>query len=206
MKIKDDLYKRLGIKRNATKAEIKKAFHKKAAEHHPDRMGGNHAEMSLINIAYETLKDDAKRHNYDHDFDDLPPDEQQALSMALEIFISCINPSPVSNILDDAIGKIQRINQAGRQSIAEGERGIKLYRTITKRLQRRDGANTSILHHAMETEIEKFERSIVQAEKSIEVNNVAIEMLKEYKYTPDSQQPQSRMGMYFNVTDNQGGW
>jgi len=202
MKIKDDLYKRLGIKRNASKAEIKKAFHKKAAENHPDKKGGNHAEMSLVNIAYETLKDDAKRHNYDHDFDDLPPTEQMALSVAIEVFMSCINPDPRADILDAAIGKIQKISQAGRRAISETQAGVKLYGGIIKRLERRKGANKGLLHHAIETEMEKAERSIAQDEHKIEINDMAIEMLKEYKYTPEQGQPEDRscLGMYFNVT------
>jgi len=202
MKIKDDLYKRLGIKRNASKADIKKAFHKKAAENHPDLKGGNHAEMSLVNIAYETLKDDAKRHNYDNDFDDLPPTEQLALSTAIEVFMSCINPNPHADILGAAINNIQKMNQAGRKAIADTHRGSKLYGAILKRLERRKGGNKSVLHHAIETEMEKAERSIAQDEHRIEINDMAIEMLKEYKYTPEKQdqQGQSRLGMYFNVT------
>jgi len=59
-----DYYDVLGVKKGATKADIKKAFREKAKKHHPDK-GGNEAEFKKINEAYETLSDDSKRSQYD---------------------------------------------------------------------------------------------------------------------------------------------
>ncbi|SCN12615.1 heat shock protein DnaJ homologue Pfj2, putative [Plasmodium malariae] len=60
-----DYYKRLGIKRNATKEEISKAYRKLAKEYHPDV--APHKEKDFIEIAnaYETLSDPEKRKLYD---------------------------------------------------------------------------------------------------------------------------------------------
>ncbi len=60
-----DYYKTLGIEKNASKDEIKKAFHKKAHEYHPDKKGGNEAKFKEVNEAYQTLSDDQKRASYD---------------------------------------------------------------------------------------------------------------------------------------------
>lgn len=48
------------------------------------------------------------------------------------------------------------MNQAGRKAIADTHRGAKLYGAILKRLERRKGANKGLLHHAIETEKEKW--------------------------------------------------
>lgn len=60
-----DYYKTLGIDRNATQDEVKKAFRKLAHEHHPDKKGGNDAKFKEASEAYSVLGDEAKRKQYD---------------------------------------------------------------------------------------------------------------------------------------------
>ncbi len=62
---KRDYYDVLGIGKSASDDEIKKAFRKKAIEHHPDKQGGDEAKFKEINEAYEVLKDERKRQRYD---------------------------------------------------------------------------------------------------------------------------------------------
>lgn len=59
-----DYYKILGVAKTATQEEIKKAYRKLAMDHHPDR-GGDTVRFAEINEAYDTLKDPAKRAEYD---------------------------------------------------------------------------------------------------------------------------------------------
>lgn len=61
---KRDYYEILGLGKDASDDEIKKAFRKVAIEHHPDR-GGDEAKFKEANEAYEVLKDPAKRQRYD---------------------------------------------------------------------------------------------------------------------------------------------
>jgi len=60
-----DYYKLLGVERSATEAEIKKAYRKLAAKHHPDKPTGDEAKFKEINEAYEVLGDKEKREQYD---------------------------------------------------------------------------------------------------------------------------------------------
>ena len=59
-----DYYKTLGVPRDASQEEIKKAFRKLARTHHPDA-GGDEAKFKEINEAYEVLSDEKKRNLYD---------------------------------------------------------------------------------------------------------------------------------------------
>jgi molecular chaperone DnaJ len=59
-----DYYKVLGVQKNASPDEIKKAFRKLAHEHHPDK-GGNEAKFKELNEAYQVLGDQQKRSQYD---------------------------------------------------------------------------------------------------------------------------------------------
>lgn len=60
-----DYYKILGVNKTASAAEIKKAFHKKAHEYHPDKQGGDEAKFKEVNEAYQVLSNDQKRAQYD---------------------------------------------------------------------------------------------------------------------------------------------
>ncbi|MDO4902474.1 MAG: molecular chaperone DnaJ [bacterium] len=61
---KSDYYDVLGVKKDASADEIKKAFRRKAVELHPDK-GGDEAKFKEVNEAYEVLKDKEKRQRYD---------------------------------------------------------------------------------------------------------------------------------------------
>ncbi|HMO78592.1 MAG TPA: DnaJ C-terminal domain-containing protein [Candidatus Paceibacterota bacterium] len=60
-----DYYKILGIDKNASKEDIKKAFRKLAHQYHPDKKDGDEKKFKEINEAYNILSDDKKRAQYD---------------------------------------------------------------------------------------------------------------------------------------------
>ena len=65
---KRDYYEVLGVKKDASAEEIKKAYRKAAMKYHPDRNPGNaeaEAKFKECGEAYEVLSDDSKRQRYD---------------------------------------------------------------------------------------------------------------------------------------------
>ncbi len=62
---KRDYYEVLGVGKEASADEIKKAFRKAAVKYHPDKEGGDEAKFKEVNEAYEVLKDAQKRQRYD---------------------------------------------------------------------------------------------------------------------------------------------
>jgi len=60
-----DHYQTLGIAKNATPDEIKKAYRKLASKHHPDK-GGDTATFQKIEEAYRILSDPQQRQQYDN--------------------------------------------------------------------------------------------------------------------------------------------
>ncbi len=60
----EDYYKILGVSRDASKDEIKKAYRKLAHKYHPDK-GGDEETFKKISEAYHVLSDEKKRAQYD---------------------------------------------------------------------------------------------------------------------------------------------
>lgn len=60
-----DYYKTLGVSKDASQDEIKKAFRKLAHQHHPDKEGGDAAKFKEASEAYAVLSDENKRAQYD---------------------------------------------------------------------------------------------------------------------------------------------
>lgn len=59
-----DYYAILGVEKNASEDEIKKAFRRAAHQHHPDK-GGDPAKFKDVNEAYQVLGDKQKKQAYD---------------------------------------------------------------------------------------------------------------------------------------------
>jgi len=65
---KQDYYATLGVAREASADDLKRAYRKLAMQHHPDRNPGDkqaEAKFKELNEAYDVLKDDQKRAAYD---------------------------------------------------------------------------------------------------------------------------------------------
>lgn len=64
----EDLYRVLGVSKTASEEDIKKAYRKLAAKHHPDKNPGNKSaeqRFKRINQAYQVLSDSKRRQAYD---------------------------------------------------------------------------------------------------------------------------------------------
>lgn len=71
-----DYYSILGINKNASEKDIRKAYKTKSMQHHPDR-GGDEEKFKEVNEAYSTLKDPQKKAMYDQ-YGTADPQQAQA--------------------------------------------------------------------------------------------------------------------------------
>ncbi len=60
-----DYYEILGVDRNASEGEIKRAYRKLAHQHHPDKSGGEDKKFKESNEAYQVLGSKEKKEQYD---------------------------------------------------------------------------------------------------------------------------------------------
>ena len=60
-----DYYDTLGVPRNASQSDIKKAYKKQSMQHHPDRTGGDDTKFKDVYEAYQVLGNSEKKQMYD---------------------------------------------------------------------------------------------------------------------------------------------
>lgn len=123
---KRDYYEVLGISRNATKDEIKKAYRKLAMQYHPDRNPGDkQAEDNFKEAAeaYEILSHDEKKVNYDrfgHEGVRGSTFGTEGFSSVNDIFSHFSDIFGGSSIFDDFFGGSQRGRSRRRGSGTPG--------------------------------------------------------------------------------------
>lgn len=91
----ENCFEILGIQRNASKAEVRRAYRRLSAEKHPDKRPGDEKavdEFQKIGTAYETLTDDAKRAKYEDYLDNPGKYWQYTLANVKEVY------APKSNV------------------------------------------------------------------------------------------------------------
>jgi DnaJ family protein C protein 9 len=60
-----DLYEILGVTCEATAAQLRKAYYRKSLKCHPDKVAGKQDEFQALTVAYNILKDENSRKEYD---------------------------------------------------------------------------------------------------------------------------------------------
>jgi len=100
---KRDYYDVLGVPKNATEEDIKKAYRKLAMKHHPDRNQGSDAAKSEEKFkeakeAYEMLSDGQKRAAYDqHGHAGVDPTWAAAAARVAKVLAALPKPSATSS-------------------------------------------------------------------------------------------------------------
>ncbi len=146
--MKRDYYEILGVSREATVQEIKKAYRKLALKYHPDRNPGNKEAEELFKEAaeaYEVLRDPEKRRLYDmHGHQGLSGAGFQGFNAADDIF------STFSDLFEDFFGF--STGQGRTRSGVGPERGSDLRYDITiEFLEAAKGAEKEIEIERLET-------------------------------------------------------
>jgi curved DNA-binding protein CbpA len=134
MSPKDDLYTRLGVSRDASPTEIKRAYRRASKRAHPDTEGGSPEKWAALVEAHDVLSDPERRRRYDEtgDYTAGEPDNHQAAVMirvvqamaivegqlAGQSYVSVDWPRKIREIFQTDIGRLRPgIAQMDRQRL-----------------------------------------------------------------------------------------
>jgi DnaJ-class molecular chaperone len=194
-----DPYKILGVARDATPGDIKKAFRRLSSEFHPDRNKDPAAtkRMKDINWASDILSDPEKRANFDQ-FG--TPDNQvhkTAVRMLMELFAMLID-SDYEDIIEAAFknltdlqGKIVRNRQEAQNDISRMAQRRKLFR-------RKKG--DSMFDVIFDQKTQRAENALASMEEQEKVLKVMLEMLTDYESLVEKRPMATTKAFYTTMT------
>ncbi len=182
---KKSLYDPLGVDKNASKEEIKKAYRDKSKETHPDKKG-NADEFKEIARAYSILSVDAKRKRYDTTGNENPEREfeQKFMGLANQTFMQLMEQVDIHHTdlvaeFKDVL-KTLRYNMVKERLTARDQ--IEKYEEVKKRLKSKGNQAIIVL---LDGGIQNSKERIANLEEEIDFFDKAIEVAQDYDYNFD---------------------
>lgn len=210
----ENLYKTLGINKNSTAEEIKKAYRDLATKHHPDKSGEDE-KFKEVSHAYMVLKDPIKRKHYD-DIGEESRIINSPAAKACEILTGCISSfiserkpdnidEMVPAIKDFINGEVQKVNA----TIAAIKSEIKLNEKLKKNLKTKTKKYQNIILNTINVKIDLMEKQLraIEEENYKQTAAIMINILDNYEISePDVE---NQFAFHINnmmPTATTGGW
>ena len=186
-----DLYKLLGLKRGASKAEVRKAYRRKAKVSHPDK-GGSAEAFSALATAHDVLSDERRRERYDATGEIVAAKPNNADVAAIEIIAQKLGLIIHSEHDVSALGIGEMIEQAIREDIARRQAGIADHNRAIERAARlrarvkrkADGADNT-LARVLDWHERSAKDLIKKSEDAVSSMERALEILDGYSFIDD---------------------
>jgi len=180
-------YDELGVNRDATDGEIKKAYKKKAQKSHPDR-GGSTDDFQRHSAAYALLSDKTRRERYDSTGDTGDRGVSGAVFRELAgLFLHCLDQvSDISrvNIIRMMEQQIMNVSSQHLQALQQNQAKIDKRKNALRRVKR-EGFN--FLAKVIESDIKTMEVRAASIQEAIELSSAMMVELKAYEYIVDSE-------------------
>lgn len=194
-------YDTLGVPRDASPDQIKRAYRRKAAKAHPDK-GGSAEDMAALNRAKDCLNDPALRLGYDQTGNDGrgPAIEEQAQVALMALFESLLNLSQGQILRAATTAAQSQLSQAkqARTSMEIARRNLMAKRAQVWRAATGPDAFALVL----DKHINAIDVGLTTNDGQQQVMRRLLELLKEYAEQPA---PSSPFGAEFDMRGNRIG-
>jgi len=187
-----ELYDILGVPKDASQEEIKKAFKSKAGKCHPDRNQDDpNATSKFQNLqrAYAVLKDESRRQRYDEtgsEETNVPSLDENANGIIAKIYLDLAqrNGFVARDYLADTTKALQN---ALRQCHIDKRKAEEEYSRLEYLID--NTAAGEYLIAMLQDHLSEIGRTKAHAAEGAEVMGRALELLDEYRYTGEVPQP-----------------
>jgi len=185
-----DLYEDLGVSKDATQQEIKKAYKGKAHRHHPDK-GGDSETFHAVAFAYSVLSDPKRREKYDKDG---TTEKQKGPEFHAEKVIHMwINEILEQDTLPrDFVQELVDRVSSGRDQLSKAQNQtnfrIKKFKKLLGRVTSESPGHT-IFDNALEKKIRDCEQQLKQIEEQLEISKAMEAIIENYNDTEERDAP-----------------
>lgn len=184
------LYDDLGVPKDASADDIKRAFRKRAHENHPDK-GGTPEKFYPIQRAYAVLGNPHRRSEYDRSGNTNPVDSRdEALAELAGLLLQVIAREDVDpdrfRLIDWARDHIRKTSDSMHKEIAGYRKTIAKRERVLKRLRHKKGTE-SVVFKVFAAAIEATRQGIYRKENEIKKGDAMLEILEDYDYALDEE-------------------
>ena len=176
-------YETLGVPPDASEETLKKAYRRARAKAHPDREGGNHSKMQLVQRAWETLSDPQKRERYDHTGEDglssEPSIEQRAQQVFSQMLNAWLEKEQFVEPLKDFSTNIARVKSQVAANLTSARKKLVRVEKRAKVLKQKSKGQ-DIFQFCVEQKIKSIRAEIAQWELEGQIAETVEELLKGY--------------------------
>ena len=184
----EDLYTILGIERDATSDQIKKAYRKLSKIHHPDK-GGDSQLFVEIQVAYEILMDEDTRANYDATGsigENTIPLKTAAMNIVMGLWDQILNYKSSCNNTDidmekEFLLKLRDMIKDAEKNIKSINKHLKILRKISECIVYKGNSN-NLLKMFTDDKIKSGEDQIRKLERRIKELDEAKIISGDYDY------------------------
>lgn len=196
----DDPYSILGLKKSATRDQVRAAFRRLSKQHHPDA-GGDPRQFSALKAAHDLLVDEPRRAHWDKSGWDRGNEEQLrgqafgALAGCLQGVLAGDDEPKLIDVVARMRAMIQDFIKRQRQSLEQHRKVLARVDSMKGRFRRKSG--TSALAPLLEGQRGQLLNAIQNIERQILVNEEALRVLQDELF--DSEKLVTTRYQYANV-------
>lgn len=194
-----NLYDVLGVNKDATKEEIKKAHRNGVKKNHPDK-GGDAEVFQQIQLAYDVLSDEQRRNTYDTTGETDKPKDMftEMFASFIDSLISHLETSNTDNIdlidLGNSMLQQELVNLTDKQRMVN--RSLAMLEKALGRMDSKKG--NTLMKDVTQSKIKGYILQLTKLEEGISFYKKAMEELQEFIYTFEQEERP--------LTNNNGFW
>jgi curved DNA-binding protein CbpA len=185
-----DLYGELGIRADATAAEIDRAYRRRARAVHPDA-GGSAEAFQALSRAYEILSDPERRRLYDETGETREPPRDTVTARAMQHIGELVGSVLDSDVPFEGVDLVAAIRDTLAKQAADVAAAIarldnqaQRAEAMARRFRRASGEN--LIRRTLERRAGEIRRSATRMQKEADAFAKAIEILADYDFDVDS--------------------
>ncbi|CDZ55065.1 DnaJ domain-containing protein [Neorhizobium galegae] len=184
-----DLYDTLGVGKDATPEEIKKAYRGKAKSHHPDT-GGDPEQFHALQTAYDVLADGDRRKRYDETGDTGQTRERDPNQAALEIIGRLVDELTQQIVMEDGLEHTDLAAAMRKQlekqiaGVKEDQRYARSFEQKATKLRKRFRAKKGpdYVGRMLDEKVKVCKQALDNAEKKLAIYDIAKQLLDDVDF------------------------